>query len=192
MSGLPERVAFSFVGPGKGPFSSMPGKGGREPVMAEAEDGKNGQQSQEGQGGEPEPIDYKAKYEAMKSHSREWERKAKENQGAADELEKLKAENLSELEKAQQRAKAAEDETARLKADRERADAVSQVADEANVPVEFVSMLSGKDADELAGQVKRALEILPAYPARTDDGGTGGAAKKKDNADRFYEGLFGE
>ena len=45
----------------------MPGKGGREPVMAEAEDGKNGQQSQEGQGGEPEPIDYKAKYEAMKS-----------------------------------------------------------------------------------------------------------------------------
>ena len=57
--------------------------------MAEAEDGKNGQQGQEGQGGEPEPIDYKAKYEAMKSHSREWERKAKENQGAADELEKL-------------------------------------------------------------------------------------------------------
>ena len=45
----------------------------------------------------------------MKTHSREWERKAKENQGAADELEKLKAENLSELEKAQQRAKAAED-----------------------------------------------------------------------------------
>lgn len=170
----------------------MPGKGGREPVMAEAEDGKNGQQSQEGQGGEPEPIDYKAKYEAMKSHSREWERKAKENQGAADELEKLKAENLSELEKAQKRAEAAEDEAARLKADRERADAVSQVADESNVPVEFVSMLSGEDADELAVQVKRALEILPAYPARTDDGGTGGAAKKKDNADRFYEGLFGE
>ena len=111
----------------------MPGKGGREPVMAEAEDGKNGQ---EGQGGQPDPIDYKAKYEAMKTHSREWERKAKENQGAADELEKLKAENLSELEKAQQRAKAAEDEAARLKADQERAAAVSGVADEANVPVE--------------------------------------------------------
>ena len=170
----------------------MPGKGGREPVMAEAEDGKNGQQGQEGQGGEPEPIDYKAKYEAMKSHSREWERKAKENQGAADELEKLKAENLSELEKAQKRAKAAEDEAARLKADRERADAVSQVADEASVPVEFVSMLSGRDADELAVQVKRALEILPAYPAMTDDGGTGGAAKKKDKADKFFDGLFGE
>ena len=144
--------------------------------MAEAEDGKNGQ---EGQGGQPDPIDYKAKYEAMKTHSRE--------------LEKLKAENLSELEKAQQRAKAAEDEAARLKADQERAAAVSGVADEANVPVEFVSMLSGKDADELSAQVKRALEILPAYPTRTDDGGTGGAAKKKkDKADKFFDGLFGE
>ena len=76
MSGHPERVAFSFVGPGKGPFSSMPGKGGREPVMAEAEDGKNGQQGQQGQADPPEPTDWQAKYEAMKSHSREWERKA--------------------------------------------------------------------------------------------------------------------
>lgn len=92
MSGRPERTAFSFRGPGKGPFQSMPGKGGREPVMAEAEDGKNGQ---EGQGGQPEPIDYKAKYEAMKTHSREWERKAKENQGAADELEKGTVNNLA-------------------------------------------------------------------------------------------------
>ena len=93
MSGHPERTAFSIYGPGKGPFSSMPGKGGREPVMADAEDGKNGQQGQQGQGGEPDPVDYKAK----------------ENQGASDEPEKLKAENLSEIEKAQQRAKAAEE-----------------------------------------------------------------------------------
>ena len=56
MSGRPERVALFIYGPGKG---------GREPVMAEAEDGKNGQQGQEGQGGQPEPIDYKAKYEAL-------------------------------------------------------------------------------------------------------------------------------
>ena len=74
MSGHPERTAFSIYGPGKGPFSSMPGKGGREPVMADAEDGKNGQQGQQGQGGEPDPVDYKAK----------------ENQGAADEPEKLR------------------------------------------------------------------------------------------------------
>lgn len=157
-----------------------------------AEENGNPQEPQQGGQLEEPPIDWQAKYEAMKTHSREWEKKAKENQGAADELEKLKAENLTELEKAQKRAEAAEDEAARLKADRERADAVSQVADEAKVPVEFVSMLSGKDADELAIQVKRVLEILPAYPARTDDGGTGGAAKKKDNADRFHEALFGE
>ena len=55
-----------------------------------------------------EEVDYKAKYEAMKSHAREWEKKAKENQGAASELEKLKEEQLSEIEKAQNRAKEAE------------------------------------------------------------------------------------
>lgn len=158
-----------------------------------AEEAKEGQSGQsEGAGAEPGQTDWEAKYRAAMAHSRDWEKKAKANQGAADELEKLKAENLSELEKAQKRAEAAEDEAARLKADRERADAMSQVADESNVPVEFVSMLSGKDADELAVQVKRALEILPAYPARTDDGGTGGAAKKKDKADRFFGCLLGE
>ena len=160
-------------------------------MAEEANEGQSGQP--EGTGGESAQTDWEAKYRAAMAHSRDWEKKAKENQGAADELEKLKAENLSELEKAQKRAEAAEDEAARLKADRERADAVSQVADESNVPVEFVSMLSGKDADELAGQVKRILEILPAYPARTDDGGTGGASKKKkDNADRFFDNLFSE
>ena len=43
MSGLPERVALFVSRPRKGAFSSMLGKGGREPVMAEAEDGKNDQ-----------------------------------------------------------------------------------------------------------------------------------------------------
>ena len=46
----------------------------------------------------------------MKAHSRDWEKKAKENQSAASELEKLKEEQLSEVEKAQARAKAVESE----------------------------------------------------------------------------------
>ena len=159
-------------------------------MAEEANEGQSGQP--EGTGGESAQTDWEAKYRAAMAHSRDWEKKAKANQGAADELEKLKEGQQTELEKAQARAKAAEDEAAQLKASQERATAVAQVADEAKVPHEFVAMLSGKDEDELAGQVKRALEILPAYPARTDDGGTGGAAKKKDNADRFHEALFGE
>lgn len=146
---------------------------------------QEGQQAQQGQ-----PDDWQAKYEAMRQHSREWEKKAKANEDAADELEKLKAAQMSEQEKANKRAEKAEAELNELKAKAERAETVAKVADEANVPAEFVAMLTGADADELAKQVARILELLPAYPTRTDDGGAQ-ASVKTTNADRFAKTLFG-
>ena len=130
---------------------------------------------------EVDATDWQAKYEAMRAHSREWEKKAKENQGAADELEQLKSE-------ASMRAEKAEAELNELKARAERAETVSSVATSAGVPPEFVAMLNGADADELEKQVARALELLPAYPTRTDDGGAP-AVRKKSNAERFAEAL---
>lgn len=135
-----------------------------------------------------QPTDWQAKYEAMREHSREWERKAKANADAAGELEKLKAAQLSESEKAVKRAEKAEAELASLKAQAERAETVAQVADKANIPAEVVGMLNGKDADELADQAGRLLKLLPAYPTRTDDGG-GRAAAKKSTADMFAEAI---
>ncbi|CAB1011800.1 hypothetical protein FRC0497_02156 [Corynebacterium diphtheriae] len=46
-----------------------------------------------------EAVDYKAKYEAMKAHSREWETKAKENFSAAKRLKELEDAEKTELEK---------------------------------------------------------------------------------------------
>jgi len=133
-------------------------------------------------------TDWKAKYEAMRQHSRDWESKAKANQSAADELEKLKADSQTEQEKALQRAQKAEAELEKLKADAERAKTVSHVASESGIPSELVSMLNGKDSDELAAQVDAIKKSLLAAPTRTDDGG-GTAVKKKSNADRFAESL---
>lgn len=132
--------------------------------------------------------DWKAKYEAMRQHSRDWESKAKANQSAADELEKLKADSQTEQEKALQRAQKAEAELQKLKADAERAKTVSQVATESGVPSEVVQMLNGKDADELQQQVDAIKKVLLAAPPRTDDGG-GMSVAKKSNADRFAESL---
>lgn len=137
------------------------------------------------------PTDWQAKYEAMRAHSREWEKKARENQGAADELEKLRESQASEQEKAVRRAEAAEAELSELKARAERAETVAKVADAANVPAEVVDMLTGSDADELKAQVERLLKLLPAYPTRTDDGG-GNVVAKRDSAERFAEQLFGK
>lgn len=145
-------------------------------------------QAQEQQASEVDNTDWQAKYEAMRAHSREWEKKAKENQGAADELEKLRESQATEQEKATKRAERAEAELNELKAKAERAEAVQAVADKANVPTEVVAMLNGSDADELVKQVERLLKLLPAYPTRTDDGG-GRAAAKKSTAEMFADAI---
>lgn len=151
-----------------------------------AEEAKEAQEQQAERA--EEATDWQAKYEAMRQHSREWERKAKENQGAADELEKLRESQQTEQERATRRAERAEAELSELKAKAERAEAVAAVAGKAGVPAEVVSMLNGSDADELGKQVERLLKLLPAYPTRTDDGGSRAAAKKT-NADRFAEAF---
>ena len=55
-----------------------------------------------------ESVDWEAKYKAMQQHSREWEKLAKANKGAAEELERMKNAQMSEQEKANARADAAE------------------------------------------------------------------------------------
>lgn len=125
-----------------------------------------------------EATDWKAKYEAMREHSREWEKKAKGNQSAADELEKLKAEQLSEQERANKRAEKAEQELAELKARAARTEAIAKIAVDEGISPDIVSMLSGKDGEELAEQVAKLKKLMPAYPTRTDDGGTKAAAAK--------------
>lgn len=109
-----------FHAPGKGFF------------MAEEKEIK----PNEPQGGE---TDWQAKYEEMRKHSREWEAKAKQNKAAADELEQLKAAQMSEQEKANARAEAAEAELNALKAEKARNDLAKTVADETGVPVDLLA-----------------------------------------------------
>lgn len=135
-----------------------------------------------------ESVDWKAKYEEMRKHARGWEEKAKANKGAADELEKLKAQNLSEQEKAIARAEKAEAELQQLKANAERADMCARVASKTKLPLEVVQTLNGEDEDSLTQQATALKKLLPNYPNREDDGG-GNTNAKKTNADRFAEAL---
>jgi hypothetical protein len=135
-----------------------------------------------------ETVDWKAKYEEMRTHAREWETKAKANKGAADELEKLKAANLSEQEKAIARAEKAEAELQKLQANAERAEMAQRVAAKTKLPLEIVQTLNGEDEDTLVQQANSLKKLFPNYPNREDDGG-GNANAKKTNADRFAENL---
>ncbi|MFE5591450.1 hypothetical protein [Streptomyces sp. NPDC056549] len=65
---------------------------------------QGGQQSGKGSGGSGSGTDggadWEAKYREAVGHSRDWEKRAKENKSAAEELAKLKAESMTEQEKA--------------------------------------------------------------------------------------------
>ena len=84
------------------------------------------------------------------------------------------------------RAEKAEAELQAMKAERERAQAVSKAAQDSGIPAEVVAMLTGKDGEELAEQAKRIAELLPTFPTRIDDGGARAAAKK-DNGEVFAD-----
>ena len=133
-------------------------------------------------------TDWKAKYEKMREHSREWEKKAKANQSAADELEKQRADSQTEQQRAMERAERAEAELQKLRDEAERSRIVAAVSSSQGVPADLVSMLNGADEDELSEQVDRIRKVLLAAPARTDDGG-GRTVAKKSIEDRFAENL---
>ena len=93
-----------------------------------------------------ETTDWQAKYEAMREHSREWERKAKANKAAADELEQLKAAQMTEQEKLTARAEAAEAKLAELEAQAAHEAAAKTIAKETGVPLELLSYCSDESA----------------------------------------------
>jgi hypothetical protein len=151
-------------------------------------DDPNKQDQNNGNQGDDQNTDWKAKYEQMRTHARDWEAKAKANKDAADELEKLKAQNLSEQEKAIARAEKAEAELQKLQANAERAEMAQRVAAKTKLPLEIVQTLNGEDEESLVKQATALKKLVPDYPNREDDGG-GKSSAKKTNADRFAENL---
>lgn len=122
-------------------------------------------------GAEP---DYKAKYEEALKHSREWERRAKENKAAADELEK-----------ARQAGKSAEEQIADLTRrldEKERAEKraalAAKVAKEKGVPADLIAGDDEKQMSEWAerlaayGKPKSAAKV--SKPGTFDREGGGG------------------
>ena len=71
-------------------------------------------------GAKPPEIDYEAKYKEAVAHSRKWEKLAKDNKTAADELQQLKEAQLSEAEKTAKHIKELEAKNAAYEAENSR------------------------------------------------------------------------
>lgn len=126
---------------------------------AEDDDLKGGKP---GEGDGEDPVDWEAKYREAIKHSRTWEERAKANQGAADRLKELEDASKTELQKALDAQKAAEDELAALKKGAELDKARAKVAAETGVPAEFVV---GDDEGAMREYAERLAEHYKTPPA---------------------------
>lgn len=90
-----------------------------------------------------------------KAQARKWEKRAKENNAAADELAKLKEAQMTELEKATARADKTEKELKALKAKLEKDTLKSKIAQELSVPA---SLISGDTEDDMRSWAQSLVE----------------------------------
>lgn len=127
-------------------------------------------ETQEQQAEQTETVDWQAKYEDMRKHARDWEKAAKANKTAADELEKLKAAQMSEQEKAIARAEKAEAELAQMQAEAQRAQDAQEVAQSANVPIQLLEFLPDRETMERFANVY--AQTLPDIHAASATGGS--------------------
>ena len=86
-----------------------------------------------------------------KAMARKWERLAKSNSKKAKSYDELQEQSKTELQRAQEKAKRAEDELAELKAKAELAETRAKVAKESGVPAELIF---GADEGEMEANAK--------------------------------------
>ena len=136
-------------------------------------------------------TDWQAKYEAMRQHSRDWEKRAKENAAAADELEQLKQAQLTEQEKATARAEKAESELAAMKAEQELFETRRSVADQTGAPLDLMECCTDKEAMERAAKIYLAKEptVHAAGKAKASQVVTGSKATVSQEG-QFVKDLF--
>lgn len=100
------------------------------------------------------PVDWEAKYNELKKHSREWEKLAKQRKGAADELAALKESQMSESEKLQKQLADATARADALQAEKDRTEWVAEVSKATGVPADILSLISASDRDDLMSKAE--------------------------------------
>lgn len=146
-----------------------------------------------------ETTDWEAKYNEMKQHSREWERKAKANKEAADELAALKESQMSEQERLQKQLDEATARANALQEEKDRRQWVDDAATETGVPAEILSLIAATDRDDLMSKAaglkdRLAVNGQPTVPVVLGDGKRADIQKTgvsaKDDFAQFMKNAF--
>lgn len=119
-----------------------------------------------------EPTDWEAKYNEALKHSRDWEKRAKDNKAAADELEQLKASQMTEAQKAEARIKELEGRVTAYEGEKQQAQWRAQVAKETGVPADLINGGSLEEMQDFAKRLDGYLHPKPQGAAVRNQGGT--------------------
>ena len=127
-----------------------------------------------------------------KAMARKWEKLAKENSGAAKKLSEIEEANKSELEKALEAKKSAEDKLAQMETAAELAKTRARVSEKTGVPAEFIVGDDEESMTEYATKLSKHYRPDPA-PKKSGAGRFASNASDEDAAKReFARQLFGK
>ena len=138
-----------------------------------------------------EPIDWEAKYKEALGHSRDWEKKAKANKAAADELEKLKESQMSETEKAAKRTQELEAQIAAYKAKEQQAEWKAQVSAKTGIPAEALRGSTLEEIQAHADVLKPLLHPAPKLPNVPNPAQHPEGRTADERAKAYLRSLFG-
>lgn len=145
-----------------------------------------------GDTGADEPIDWEAKYKDAIAHSREWEKRAKDNKAAADELKQLKQSQMSEAEKTAERIRELEAKNAAYEAQEQQAAWKAEASKKTGVPADLLRGNTPEDIEEHAQQLAAYLHPKPKGAALADPGRTPDKPAKQDAQRDYVRSLFGD
>lgn len=119
-----------------------------------------------------------------KAEARKWEARAKENKGKADKLDKLEEASKTALEKATERAQAAEEKVKAYEQEAQRKAWLDEVASDTGLPA---SVLRGNTREEIEAHAKTLKPFFakPSAPVVENDkmkSNTAVAGKSKEDA----------
>lgn len=113
-----------------------------------------------------------------KAESRKWEQRAKANKAAADELEQLKASQMSDTEKLVKRAEDAEALVKQYQAKEQHGADAAEVAADTGVPVSLLLHCGTReDMEQFAKEYARETHVSSAPPAPSSRIVRGGEGK---------------
>ena len=133
-------------------------------------------------------TDWQAEAERWKAQSREWEKRSKANKQAADELERLKAEQMTEQQKAEARAERAEAELAKMVAKSEHDEAARRVSEKSGVPLELLAYCEDEAAMEaFASDWSKSAQTVHAAASASGQRIVRGGDAPKTNGEVFAD-----